>query len=108
MYCSSSIQTAFQLTYYPHRFADTPAEEPSAQRRGNRRLYETWTVLNDQIGEQQWVLGGEFSAVDVYLYMLTTWLSAELGHPSVDEFPNVQRIAAAVAQRPAVQRVYLA
>lgn len=108
VFCSSSIQTAFQLTYYPHRFADTPAEEPSAQRRGNRRLHETWTVLNDQIGEQQWVLGGEFSAVDVYLYMLTTWLSAEVGHPFVDEFPNVQRIAAAVAQRPAVQRVYLA
>ena len=40
-YFSSSVQNAFQLTYYPQRFADTPADEPSAQRRGIRRLRET-------------------------------------------------------------------
>ena len=106
VYFSNSVQNAFQLNYYPDRFADTPADEPSAQRRGNRRLRETWKVINDQIGDNKWALGERFSAVDIYLFMLTTWLQTSRGHPSVVEFPNVKRIADAVLPRKSVQLVY--
>ncbi len=106
VYFSNSVQNAFQLNYYPDRFADTPADEPSAQRRGNRRLRETWKVIDDQIGDNEWVLGKRFSAVDIYLFMLTTWLRTSRGQPSVDEFPNVKRIADAVLPRKSVQLVY--
>jgi len=81
VYFSNSVQNAFQLFYYPDRFADTPADEPSAQRRGIRRLSETWKVIDDQIGDNRWVLGHQFSAVDIYLFMLTTWLRPSRGHP---------------------------
>ena len=106
VYFSSSVQTAFQLVYYPDRFADTPSDEPSARRRGIRRLRETWQVVDDQIGESTWVLGQTFSAADIYLFMLTTWLKPERGHPSLDEFPNVKRVTDAVMTRPSVQHVY--
>lgn len=106
VYFSNSVQNAFQLNYYPDRFADTPADEASAQKRGIRRLRETWKVIDDQIGDNQWVLGDHFSAADIYLFMLTTWLNIPRGHPSTDEFPNVARIADAVMQRPSVQLVY--
>ncbi len=106
VYFSNSVQNAFQLNYYPDRFADTPADEPSAQRRGIRRLRETWKVIDDQIGDNEWVLGERFSAVDIYLFMLTTWLRPSRDHPSTDEFPNVKRIADAVMSRPSVQLVY--
>ena len=88
------------------RFVDTPADEPSAQQRGIRRLRETWRVIDDQIGENQWVLGDRFSVVDIYLFMLTTWLRSAKGHPSIAEFSNVKRIADVVLQRPSVQLVY--
>ena len=106
VYFSSSVQNAFQLDYYPDRFADTSADEASAQRRGIRRLRETWRVIDDQIDNKQWILGNQFSAADIYLFMLTTWLNESRGHPSIDEFPNVKRIAEAARQRPAVQLVY--
>lgn len=106
VYFSNSVQNAYQLTYYPDRFADTPEEEPSAQRRGNRRLRETWQVIDDQIGLNDWILGDQFSAADIYLFMLTTWLRTAKGHPSVSDFPNVQRVADKVLQRPSVQSVY--
>ena len=105
-YFSNAIQNAYQLTYYPERFADTPSGEPSAQQRGNRRLRETWQVIDDQIGENEWLLGDRFSAADIYLFMLTTWLRSAKGHPDLSEFPNVKRIADKVVQRPSVQRVY--
>ncbi len=106
VYFSSSIQTAFQLDYRAHRFADTPKDEPSAQRRGCRRLRETWRVIDDQIGDNQWILGHQFSAADIYLFMLTTWLETSRGHPEIHEFPSVHRIADAVMLRPSVQKVY--
>jgi len=106
VYFSSSVQNAFQLDYYPHRFADTAADEPGVKRRGIRRLRETWQVVDDQIGGNQWILGGQFSAADIYLFMLTTWLKTSRGHPSTSEFANVARIAEAVQQRPSVQLVY--
>lgn len=106
VYFSNSVQNAYQLTYYPDRFADTPAGEPSAQRRGIRRLRETWTVIDDQIGDKEWVLGDDFGAADIYLFMLTTWLRSYLGHPELGEFPNVKRIANKVLQRPSAQLVY--
>lgn len=106
VYFSNSIQNAFQLSYYPDRFVDSPADEPSAQRRGNRRLKETWKVIDDQIGGKQWMLGDRFSAADIYLYMLSTWLNPALGHPAIDEFPSVKRIASSVTQRPSIQLVF--
>lgn len=106
VYFSSSIQNAFQLNYYPDRFADRPDDEPSAQRRGNRRLRETWSVIDDQIGPNQWVLSEGFSAADIYLFMLTTWLDPSRGQPSIDEFPNIKRVAEAAALRPSVRLVY--
>lgn len=106
VYFSSSVQNAFQLDYYPERFADTLADEPSAQRRGLRRLRETWQVINDQIGDNDWMLGDKFSAADIYLLMLTTWLKPSRGQPSTGDFPNVKRIADAVMKRPSIQRVF--
>ena len=106
VYFSSSVQNAFQLSYYPDRFADIPADEPGAQRRGNRRLSETWKVIDDQIGDNEWVLGDRFSAADIYLFMLTTWLRPARGHPAIEAFPNVKRIADVVVKRPSVQLVY--
>ena len=106
VYFSNSVQNAFQLNYYPDRFADTKDDEASAQRRGIRRLRETWKIIDDQIGDNKWILGDKFSSVDIYLFMLTTWLNSNRGHPTTDEFTNVKRIADAIMLRPSVQLVY--
>tara|TARA_B100000676_G_scaffold220579_1_gene217639 strand:+ start:95 stop:733 length:639 start_codon:yes stop_codon:yes gene_type:complete len=106
VYFSNSVQNAFQLNYYPDRFADTSEDEPSAQKRGIRRLRETWGIVNDQIGDNRWMLGERFSALDIYLFMLTTWLRSSRGHPAVSEFPNVERIARSVLPRESIQLVY--
>ena len=108
IYFSNSVQTAFQTYYYPYRFADSLEDEAGAQRRGIKRLRETWKVIDDQIGNNKWLLGDRFSAADLYLFMLTTWLSLhpDRGLPQISEFPNVKRIADDVISRPSVQHVY--
>lgn len=105
VYFSSAVQTAFQQYYYPERFADEPGDEPGVRHRGIRRLRETWGVIDAQIGQNDWLLGGHFSAADIYLFMLTTWFEPEMGL-SVEEFPNVARLMRAASSRPSIARVY--
>jgi len=103
---SSSLQNAYQMTYYPDRFCQEEKDQGSVKQRSLTRLRELWQVVDDAIGDQQWLLGSQFTAVDIYLFMLTTWLRDEHGHPGVQEFSNVNRIAAAVMERPSVRMVY--
>jgi glutathione S-transferase len=103
---SSSLQNAYQMSYYPRRFCDSRQGEASVQRRSIKRLAELWQIVDDAIGENEWVLGERLTAVDIYLFMLTTWLSDFHGHPAVESFPNVSRVASAVMQRPSVHTVY--
>jgi len=105
-YFSNAVQTSFQQTYYPQRFADTATNEADAEKRGVKRLRETFGVIDQQIAENEWILGDQFSAADIYLYMLTTWLSDAKNHPKVDEFKNINRIINKVAERPSVRKVY--
>ncbi|MBL10984.1 MAG: glutathione S-transferase [Acidiferrobacteraceae bacterium] len=105
---SSSLQNAYQMTFYSDRFCISINEEFSVKARSRSRLTELWEIVDVAIGDKSWMLGNEFSAVDLYLFMLTTWLSDEHKHPSIGTFPNVKRIADKVLQRPSVQTVYKA
>ncbi len=63
-------------------------------------------MVDDAIGESDWLLGKRFSAADIYLFMLTTWLNESLEHPSLESFPNVERVATEIMNRPSVARIY--
>ena len=106
VYMSNTLQMAYQLTYYPWRFCETPDHHESARARSCIRLREIWGFIDQAIGDREWMLGERFSAADIHLFMLTTWLSADRGHPSMEEFPNAARVAAKVAELASVRKVY--
>ncbi|MEO0771630.1 MAG: glutathione S-transferase family protein [Pseudomonadota bacterium] len=103
VYFSNTVQTAFQQHYYPHRFA---ADAVDAKGRAANRLRAVWQIVDDQLAGRDWVVGNRFSAADVHLLMLSTWFEPEAGHPTVADFPNVARVAAKVAKRPSVIKVF--
>ena len=103
---SSSLQNAYQMTYYPFRFADSQQCYKSVKSHSKERLLELWQVVEDALGSKQWMLGNRFSAVDIYIFMLTTWLSEKNQHPTVAQFPNIHRICLAMMERPSIQLVY--
>jgi glutathione S-transferase len=103
---SSSLQNAYQMTYYSDRFCQKVEHEDSVKQRSISRLRELWRIVDTAIGDQCWLLGKRFSAADIYLFMLTTWLREERHHPAIREFPNVSRIASKVMKRKSVQAIY--
>jgi glutathione S-transferase len=106
VYFSSSLQTAYQMTWYWDRFCVDARDQASVNARSATRLREIWSVIDNALEGKSWILGERFSAADIYMYMLTTWLSEAHGHPPLNAFPNVLRIAEAVYARPAVHAVY--
>ena len=105
-YFSSSLQNAFSMTYRPNRFSTLESSYSNVRQQGNKRLLTLWQVVDNAIGESSWMLGESFSAVDIYLFMLSTWLSDEYGHPDLTVFTNASRVADRVRKRPSVARVY--
>ena len=103
---SSSLQNAYQMTYYPDRFCQEETDQGSVKQRSVSRLRELWQVVDDAIGDQQWLLGSHFTAVDIYLFMLPTWVRVDHGHPGAQDFSYVSGIATPVMNLRSVRMVY--
>lgn len=68
-----------------------------------QKLYRYFQVLDDGIGMGQYMLGGEFSACDVYLTMMARW-SRFLARP-MWHWPSIKRVVGNTYTRPAFQRM---
>jgi glutathione S-transferase len=98
-----------------HRFSTDPADAPKIRERACQDLLHWWQVIDERLEARPWLLGDRFSTCDIYMYMLTLWhVPRELFDPNIstlpseqffDRFPHVKRTAAAVAERPAVQKI---
>jgi len=108
VYLSNTLQISYQMTYHWRRYCAGEDARASVQARSAERLREVWGIIDAAIGERRWFVGERFSAADIHLHMLTTWLSPELGHPRMEDFPAVARVAAQVARRPSARLVYSA
>ena len=104
--CPTPCRWPISSRYYPWRFCETPDHHESARVRSCARLREIWGFIDQGIGDREWLLGDRFSAADIHLFMLTTWLSPDRGHPTMEEFPSAARIAARTAERASVRKVY--
>ena len=62
-----------------------------------------FSILNQALDPGPYLLGETFSAVDIYLWMLTGW------HPErerlLSENPRIAQLVRQVEQRPAIARV---
>ena len=106
VYMSNTLQMAYQLTYYPWRFCETSDFYEQARVRSCVRLREIWNFIDQAIGGNKWMLGEKFSALDIHVYMLSTWLSEDKGHPDIREFPNASRLAVQASARDSIKKAY--
>ncbi len=103
VYMADTLQTAYQMHYYPERHSTAPGDMPRVQAKAAERLASTWAKLDAALDPGPYLLGERFSGCDIYVYMLTTW------HPDGNSFlescAGVARLVELVTQRPAVRRM---
>lgn len=99
LYLADTPQPNYRRYYYPQRFG---ADTEDVRRRGAEALLTDFAIVEDALAKGEWLLGSRFSACDIYLQMLCTWY--EPPEALLARFPNIARVCAGVAARPACAR----
>jgi glutathione S-transferase len=103
MYMAANGYKIFSRYWHPEQFTEEASAEPWIKKRAEEDLRAFFAVLERAAKTQSSFLESRFSALDIYLTMLTAWA------PDPDalfmENPKLAGICKAVKQRPAYRRV---
>jgi glutathione S-transferase len=90
--------------YYPDRYTADADGAPGVREAGLWAMDRHLDVLEGALDPGPWLLGGRFSACDLYLFMLALW------HPgrqaALGARPRLAALAREVRRRPAVGRIW--
>jgi glutathione S-transferase len=93
------INSELHKSYSPLFNSDTPE---SVRQERKAYLRKRYTLLNDVLAKQPWLLGDHFTGADAYLFTITGWAR----HIDLDlsEFTALTAFQQRAAARPAVQK----
>ncbi len=103
MYLSNTVQAELMVYIYPQKHT---TNEDSAQfivEAQENRIIDMFVLLDEQIGNNDFLVGNSLSACDYYLFMLSIW-SVGLKTPPLG-FSNLGRFLRNMAKRPEVIQV---
>jgi len=103
LFLASSIYPVYGRIAHPDWYSTDPSQSDDIKTAAILEQRKQWRIVEEALKNQVWLLGKQFSTADIYLLMLSTW--EENQKVFAEMFPNVTRVALAVAKRPAVQRV---
>jgi GSH-dependent disulfide-bond oxidoreductase len=81
-----------------------PEDVPLARERYHNVTKQIYAVLNNRLGESNYLAGEEYSIADVATYPWTMPRQRDMHKIEIEEYPNVKRWTDEISQRPAVQR----
>jgi glutathione S-transferase len=90
--------------YYPDRYTADPAGADGVKQAAKERMDRLYAQADAALDPGLWLLGGRFSALDHYLFMLTLWNPERAG--LLDRLPRLGAHARAVRRRPVYGRIW--
>ena len=104
LFLTDTIYPSYGRYYVPERYVPDTTDPQEARVNAGAHLAEQWEVVDRALEAKTWLVDERLSAADIYLQMLASW--DEDKQAFANRFPNVVRVADAVAQRPAVKRAW--
>jgi glutathione S-transferase len=98
---SNALQSEFRAWYYAHEYVGDQSHVGSVKQATSGRLAKTFERIGDHLQRNAWLLGDQFSAADLYLYMLVRWGMTLPSPPRL--ITTLADHAKRVTQRPAVR-----
>ena len=93
-----------EINDYPERFA-TDTDQIDAMRERAREIWRArWLVVEANVDGDPYLSRDGFSISDIYLAIVSRWAQQEHWRPAY--VPKVERLASAVAARPAIAPVW--
>jgi glutathione S-transferase len=90
--------------YYAERYTTDPAGVAGVKEAALQRLDRLFGIVEAALEPGPHLLGGRFSACDLYLFMLALWHPARMAH--LERRPRLLRLARPVRQRPSIGRIW--
>jgi glutathione S-transferase len=101
VHLTNTPQAEYRAWFYPHEHVSDEAAAPAVKASAEVRLNGMFDRIADQLGAGPWLLGGRFSAADLFLFMLIRWGRGMPRPPRT--LPALGALAEQVLARPAVQ-----
>ena len=102
---STEIYGFGNFAFYAADYVTSDAEREGLKARVHLQMDAYWAIIEKRLGGSgPWLMGREFSALDLYAFMLSIW-----GSPTEqalhDKYPAVAKLATAVRARPKLKAV---
>jgi glutathione S-transferase len=97
-YLSNTVYPSTTRIWHPERFTTTPAYEATVKEQAQKTIIDQWQGIETYLKKEgPYLLGDRFSACDIYLQMITTWMEdpAEL----LNYFPAIHNLVKTVVAR---------
>jgi glutathione S-transferase len=108
VWLTNTLQATLIHYFYPDRLVNAGDAAAAAQVKAaaHAKVVTMLQQLDDQLAShgQPWLLGPEFSLVDIYAFMLCRWTRGFATQPA-REFPHLGPFLQRMLARPAVQKV---
>jgi glutathione S-transferase len=105
---SSTVHVAFRPLFRPGRLAATEAGQADVAAVGLESLDRTLALLDERVGMRPFVLGQDFSLVDLYLFVFLTWMQRPVLNGKLTHRHNLEAARARLAGRPSIRRAMAA
>ena len=102
-YLTNTLQATCLLLYYPERNTANTTHAAEVKAQAETQIMDIWSKLDQALAKGPYLLGAHFSAADIYLHMLYSWMDPPMQMES--RYRNVARSAGLVAERPAIRRM---
>ena len=105
LFMSTEIYGTGSFAYFVSEQATNEAEREALRAKLRQQVDGYWAMIEKRLaGSGPWLMGREFSALDLYAFMLSIW-----GSPTEQalhgKFPAVAKLASAVRARPKLKAV---
>lgn len=104
LYFASSVYMADLRYFHSERYSTDATHAPFIKARAHEHMDRDFKIFADELGVGPFILGENFSAVDIYVAMLISW-APDLGHLFA-RHPNLKTYYKAVAARPLIAAIW--
>ena len=104
---ATNHHVAYAHVRRPERYAEDEAAFPTIRARGAETFGDLCTMTEVRLSNGGWAVAGRYGVVDPYLMVFWLWARGPfIGFDMTERFPAWTAHARAMAERPAVQRVF--
>lgn len=102
-YFASTLQPDVMLQFHPELYVEDADGQARLKQASMARLARVLDVIEAALDPGPYLFADRLTVCDFVLAMQATW--PEIYPRSIDDYPKLQRLVAAVTERPAVRRV---